>query len=144
MVYQSRIPADSDYIVSVGRAFYNFTYLEWIVVWTVVKLSANGFADVPLGKSAGHLARAFIKAIDATSPSLSQALRKNLIDFHKRYLDSIDSRTSFCMRTRIPLPAGCSNWAVEVTSGPLLLSTKQRSSLRTPQSSGTASFTVPC
>lgn len=62
MPYESRIPADPDYIQAIGRAFYNFTYLEWIVVWTIVKLSADGFKSVPKGKTANYIAKALITA----------------------------------------------------------------------------------
>ena len=44
MTYESKIPADPDYLALLGRAFYNFTYMEWVVVWTIVKLSADGRA----------------------------------------------------------------------------------------------------
>ena len=46
---------DPDYLQAVGQALYNFTYLELVVVWTIVKLSADGFQSVPKGKPAGHI-----------------------------------------------------------------------------------------
>jgi hypothetical protein len=49
MAYQSHIPADPTYIHSIGTAFYNFTYLECVVVSTIVRLSADGFAQHHLG-----------------------------------------------------------------------------------------------
>lgn len=92
MPYQSRIPADPDYVQAVGRAFYNFTYLEWVVVWTIVKLSANGFASVPKGKTASHIAKSLINAIDQTLPPLPKDLRRRLIKFHQDYLAAIKTR----------------------------------------------------
>ena len=92
MAYQSRIPADAEYIQSVGRAFYNFTYLEWVVVWTIVKLSADGFGSVPMGKPASFIAKAMIKAIDSTKPPLSTELRFRLVKFHEAYLAAIEKR----------------------------------------------------
>jgi len=92
MTYDSRIPADSDYLHAVGRAFYNFTYLEWIVVWTIVKLSADGFSSVPRGKTASHIAKALIKAITATEPPLPDQLRRGLVKFYESYLAAISRR----------------------------------------------------
>jgi hypothetical protein len=92
MTYSPRIQADPDYIHALGRAFYNFTYLEWVVVWTIVKLSADGFVSVPKGQSAKFIATALHKAIDSTSPSLPSDLRLSLVNFHKSYLKSITQR----------------------------------------------------
>jgi hypothetical protein len=92
MTYQSRIPVDPTYIHAVGTAFYNFTYLEWVVVWTIVKLSTDGFASVPLGETAKVIATALLKAIENTSPPLPAPLRKRLIKFHESYLAAIRSR----------------------------------------------------
>lgn len=92
MTYHSRIPAETEYLQSVGRAFYNFTYLEWVVVWTIARLSADGFKSVPKGKTASHIAKALCKAIDATEPPLPDKLRRDLRKLHKAYLDSIACR----------------------------------------------------
>ncbi|MCG2582340.1 MAG: hypothetical protein KA296_15830 [Marinobacter sp.] len=92
MTYKSRIPAGSDYLHSVGRAFYNFTYLEWVVISTIVKLSADGFGSVPRGKAASHIAKALIKAVAATEPPLPDKLRRDLVKFHESYLAAISRR----------------------------------------------------
>ena len=85
MSYQSRIPADQGYIKALGTAFYNFTYLEWTAIWIIVKLCASGFDSVPTG-TAGYIAKALKNAIDTTSPPLSAALRKKLLDFHQSFV----------------------------------------------------------
>jgi hypothetical protein len=90
--YQSSIPADPEYLRALGTAFYNFTYLEWVVVWTIVKLSANGFGSVPRGEPASVIAKALIKAIDSTSPPLPPGLRQKLVKFHESYVAAIRSR----------------------------------------------------
>lgn len=92
MTYESRIPAEATYLHAVGRAFYNFTYLEWVVVWTIVKLSADGFESVPKGQTASHTAKAFIKAIASTEPPLPNQLRRNLVKLHESYLTAISRR----------------------------------------------------
>lgn len=106
MVYPSRIPADDIYLQSVGRAFYNFTYLEWVVVWTIVKLSADGFGSVPRGKTAAVIAKAFRRAIDTTKPPLSAPLLQKLINFHKMYLEAIRSRNKLLHAHPYTAPGG--------------------------------------
>jgi len=92
MTYNSRIQADPDYLHAVGRALYNFTYMEWTVVWTIVQLSNDGFGSVPKGKSADYIAKALIRAIAATEPQLPDKLRRDLVKFHESYLASIKLR----------------------------------------------------
>ena len=92
MEYESRITADPAYLQALGQAFYNFTYLEWVVIWTIVKLSANGFDSVPRGQTASYIAAAFIKALDTTYPPLPPKLRLELAQFHKAYLEATKTR----------------------------------------------------
>lgn len=77
---------------AVGQAHYNFTYLEWGVVWTIVKLSADGFGSVPSGKPAGFIAKALIQCINSTSPPLPRPLRTRLVKVHERFLEAISVR----------------------------------------------------
>jgi hypothetical protein len=92
MTYHSRIPVDPSYAQALGQAFYNFTYLEWGVIWTIVKLSDDGFDSVPTGKSASWIGAAFIGAIAKASPPLSEPLRKSLVKLHEKYLSAIKVR----------------------------------------------------
>ncbi len=92
MDYQPRISADPVYLQALGRAFYNFTYLEWIVVCTIVKLSSDGFGSVPRRETAGKIASALSKAIDKTTPPLPKDLRRRLVKFHEAYLENIQLR----------------------------------------------------
>lgn len=92
MTYHSRIPAEAEYLKAVGRAFYNFTYLEWVVVWTIGRFSEDGFGSVPKGQTASHIAKALTKAIAATEPPLPDKLRHDLVKFHESYLESIARR----------------------------------------------------
>jgi len=89
---EARIPADPVYLQAVGRTFYNFTYLEWVVVWTIAKLRPDGFGGVPKGETASRIAKALIKAIDQTQPSLPSGLRHSLVKFHEAYLRAIPRR----------------------------------------------------
>ena len=90
--YRSRISADPIYLHALGQAFYNFTYLEWVVIWTIVKLSSDGFQSVPLGKPASDIAKALTKAIATTSPVLPTQLRKRLVKFDESYRKAIQKR----------------------------------------------------
>lgn len=92
MAYKSRIPADPEYVQALGTAFYNFTSLEWVVIWTIVKLSADGYESVPKQKTASHIAKALIRAIDTTTPALPSSLRRELVKFHQNYLKAIRQR----------------------------------------------------
>lgn len=92
MPYKPRIPSDPEYVRAVGQAHYNFTYLEWGIVWTIVKLSADDFGSVPKGKPAGYIAKALIRSIDSTSPSLPKPLRTRLVKVHERFLEAINVR----------------------------------------------------
>lgn len=92
MSYQSRIPADPAYLQALGRAVYNFTYLEWGVIWTIAKLSNDGFGSVPKGKTAVEIAKALTKAINQTKPPLSAALRTRLVKVDQSYRDAIKRR----------------------------------------------------
>ena len=92
MSHEPRIPSDPEYVRAVGQAHYNFTYLEWGVVWTIAKLSADGFGSVPSGEPAGRIARALILSIDSTTPPLPRALRARLVKVHERFLGAIRVR----------------------------------------------------
>ena len=92
MTYDSRIQADPDYLAALGRAFYNFTYLEWIIISTIAKLSAQGHAAVPWGQPASFIARALLDAVNAADPPLDQPLRRSLLRVHQRFRAAIKTR----------------------------------------------------
>ena len=85
MTYVSRIPVNSEYAQRLGVAFYNFTYLEWAVIWTIVKLTSNGFDAIPRPATAAVLRKALANAIDTTSPPLPEELRKHLKEFEELF-----------------------------------------------------------
>lgn len=88
MVYQSRIPADSLYVQTLGQALYNFTYLEAIMV------SAAGRLGTQIDKkaTAGQIAQAFEAAIASTAPPLSPELRNRLTTFSGKFRAAIQTR----------------------------------------------------
>jgi hypothetical protein len=92
MDYRPRIPADPDYLAALGRAAYNFAYLEWVVVGTIVRLSADGFGSVPKRAPYRRISSALARAISDASPPLEDALRLRLVRFEERFRDAIDLR----------------------------------------------------
>lgn len=92
MAHPSRIPADPDYLHALGRVIYNFAYFEWSVIWTIVKLSDDGFRSVPKGKTAAEIAKALTKAIENTKPPLSAGLRRQLVKIDQSYRAAIKQR----------------------------------------------------
>jgi hypothetical protein len=92
MAYQSRIPVEPSYVQRVGQAFYNFAYLEWIVIWTIVKLAPNGFGSISDREPSSKLADTLTGLIGTTSPPLPAGLRDELAQFDQSYRDAISSR----------------------------------------------------
>lgn len=92
MTYKSRITADPDYLRALGQAFYNFTYLEWVVICTIVRLSPDGFGSVPRGEPAGKIATVFTRAINQASPDLQNDLRVRLVKFDEAFRKAIKYR----------------------------------------------------
>lgn len=92
MTYVSRIPADEQYLAALGRAFYNFTYLEWIIISTIARLSAAGHGAVPWGRSAAAVARALLDAINGAEPPLDELLRRSLLRVHQEFHAAIKTR----------------------------------------------------
>lgn len=106
MAYQSRIPAEDGYIFSIGRAFYNYTYLEWGVIWTIAKLSSGGMTAVPKGETAKVIATALIRAIENTEPPLPKQLRFELVKFHEAFLEAIRRRNKLLHAHPYTAPGG--------------------------------------
>jgi hypothetical protein len=92
VTYASRIPADGKYLVALGRAFYNFTYLEWIVISTIAKLSTQGHEAVPRRQGAKFIARALLHAVESAEPRLEDRLRRQLLGVHESFLEAIKRR----------------------------------------------------
>ncbi|MDO9078376.1 MAG: hypothetical protein Q7U72_13135 [Brevundimonas sp.] len=76
MDYQPRIPVADDYLAALGRAAYNFTYLEWCVIWTAEDLSP-GFLTEAAALTAGQIADRlthFVHKLDAAHPAKGRLL----------------------------------------------------------------------
>ena len=65
-----RIPVAEDYLSALGRATYNFSYLEWGVIWLTETLQP-GFLQIASTMTAGNIAEEFsnvVKQLDNTDP----------------------------------------------------------------------------
>lgn len=71
MAYSPRIRVASDYLSAVGRATYNFAYLEWVIIWTGQEL-APGFISKAQKLTAGQISERFatiVSALDEQHPA---------------------------------------------------------------------------
>jgi hypothetical protein len=91
LTYSSRIPVDSEYVKAIGTALYNFTYLEWIVIWTIFKLHAEG-TQYNYRLPAGKIAQALRQSIENSVPPLSKALQTKLLGFHRSFNSALELR----------------------------------------------------
>ena len=78
-----RIPVAEDYLRALGRATYNFAYLEWGIIWITETLQF-GFLEKASNMTAGQIADNFLKAVeglDDTEPDKAplQALATNFV-----------------------------------------------------------------
>jgi hypothetical protein len=73
-----RISADPEYLHAVGRAFYNFSYMEWGIVYGIARLKQCPLWEVPVHEPGGTVAAALDRAIKATRLKLPAELKKEL------------------------------------------------------------------
>ena len=76
-----RIPVAEDYLYALGRATYNFSYLEWGVIWLTETLQPR-FLQMASTMTAGNVAEKFSSAVeklDITDPDKTrlQILARN-------------------------------------------------------------------
>ena len=74
MQCDSRVPVAEGYVRALGRAAYNFSYLEWGIVW-LAETIGPGFLTRVSGMTAGTIAREFEKLSGSCGDSDSDALR---------------------------------------------------------------------
>lgn len=68
--HPKRIPVAEDYLSALGRATYNFSYLEWGIIWLMETLQL-GFLNLASTMTAGNIADKFSSAVeklDKTDP----------------------------------------------------------------------------
>lgn len=79
---RERIPVDKKYIQALGRAAYNFAYLEWGIIWLAETIDA-GFINRSRKWTAGHLALKFSNVADNIDESESDKAR--IVDLSKEF-----------------------------------------------------------
>ncbi|WP_441289350.1 hypothetical protein ACSRUE_00765 [Sorangium sp. KYC3313] len=85
--YTPRIGSDPAYIQAVGQAFYNFTYLEWSVIWLVAKLKSGYFGEIESAnppKTAGTIRRDLAHEATA-SKKIDAPTRAKLVAISRRF-----------------------------------------------------------
>jgi hypothetical protein len=92
MCYQPRIIADPNYLLLLGQTLYNFTYLEWIVIWVIAKLNEDGLAGIPKSEPSAEIAKALTQAVVTAGPRLTAALRRDVARFDARFRTAIRTR----------------------------------------------------
>ena len=83
-----RIPAADDYLQALGRATYNFAYLEWGIIWLTETLQP-GFLQDASGMTAGQISDRFSKAVDLLDDSQTSNIRLQALanDFNQIIVD---------------------------------------------------------
>lgn len=64
-----RIPVGDDYLHALGRAIYNFAYLEWGIVWLTETIEPGFISDTPK-LTASEIARRFSSAVEQLANSV--------------------------------------------------------------------------
>ena len=63
-----RIPVEDEYLRALGRAAYNFAYLEWGIIWLAETIKPGSLRKLPK-LTAGKIARRFKRAVEAVPES---------------------------------------------------------------------------
>jgi hypothetical protein len=74
MDYQPRVPVADLYVSALGRATYNFTYLEWGIVWLAETMQPE-FIGAVGSLTAGQIASKFEKFVDNLTDAESNYTR---------------------------------------------------------------------
>jgi hypothetical protein len=77
---RTRIPVHDDYLIALGRATYNFAYLEWGIVWAWECIDKGSIQKVKL-LTAGQIAEQFKKQTETLPDSHSFKIRLTVLAF---------------------------------------------------------------
>ena len=87
--YTPRIGSDPEYIKDLGQAFYNFTYLEWGIIWLIAKLRPTYFTEIENAKpqkTAGRIRQDLVRST-AASVAIDAPTRAKLVAIADRFGD---------------------------------------------------------
>ena len=89
MVYEPRIPIADSYAAAMGRAGYNFAYLEWGIVWLCETLD-RGFINTVDDLTAGQIARHFDEVVKGLPAGASD--KERLETLSGSFIDLVKER----------------------------------------------------
>ena len=87
MDYKYRIPVDEKYLLAIGRATYNFTYLEKIIIDIIVKISPRGHDAIPAKATGGTIC----KTLEQLIPASHADIKADLTSIHLSFKNAIDN-----------------------------------------------------
>lgn len=87
--YSPRIPADETYVHALGRAAYNFAYLESAVVW-IGECLRDGFIDASYNMTAKQIANKLIGVAQKLDDHF--ICRARIINFSEAFVDLAETR----------------------------------------------------
>ena len=88
------ISADAEYLQAVGRAFYNFAYMEWRIVHGISRLRQCPMWEAPAHQSGGSVAPKLDRAIKTTKLRLPGELTKELKALVVSFRAAVDERNN--------------------------------------------------
>jgi hypothetical protein len=83
------IPAQDQYLRELGRATYNFAYLEWGIVWLTETLQPN-FLGAAQALTAGQIALRFIDAVERVPAS--EPDQRQLTELARKFSELVEDR----------------------------------------------------
>ena len=86
-----RIPASDDYLRALGRATYNFAYLEWAVVWLMETMQPS-FLQQVAKMTAGQIADHFCDAVEKLDNTVSD--KEQLREISGKFKSLVSERNS--------------------------------------------------
>ena len=86
-----RIPVADDYLRALGRATYNFAYLEWGIIWLTETLQL-GFLQMASTMTAGNIADCFSRAVEQLDNTVSDKPR--LWKLTRNFTELVHNRNS--------------------------------------------------
>jgi len=86
---RERIPVADVYLLALGRATYNFAYLEWGIVWLVETID-HGFLETSRRLTAGRIAARFLEAVGRIGPNYAD--RPALLALGEEFRAFVDER----------------------------------------------------
>ena len=86
-----RIPVADEYLRALGRATYNFAYLEWAIVWLMETLQP-GFVRIVSTMTAGEIGNRFSEAVGKLDDDVSDQDR--LEELARDYAELVTDRNS--------------------------------------------------